>query len=99
MAKKTYPSIPTDAVIDIKISGSYYRALAQLLLGLTQQVSQDKYASCIDKFKNNKPAADLTELNLILITSLAFTIEQAANDQKVTTEIEVDVPDEPVANP
>lgn len=99
MAKIKYPSVPAEAVINIKISGTFYIALGQLLLGLCQGLSKEEYAAIVKKMETKEPAADLRELNIILITSLLYTLEIEATNQKLTKEIEVDAPEEPTANP
>jgi len=96
MAKIKYPSIPDEAIVDLKIIGTFYRSLAQLLLGLSQELKPNEYQAIIEKLKNKEPATDIKELNIMLVTALVFSIELAAEEQKVTTEIEVDIPDEPV---
>lgn len=96
MAKIKYPSIPDEAIVELKIVGSFYRSLAQLLLGLSQELKPNEYQTIIEKLKNKQPATDIKELNIMLITSIVFSIEMAAEEQKVTTQIEVDMPDEPV---
>lgn len=96
MAKTKFPSIPDEAIVDLKISGTFYRSLAQLLLGLSQELKPEEYQAIVEKLKNKQPANDIKELNIMVITALVFSIELSAEEQKVTTEIEVDIPDEPV---
>lgn len=96
MAKTKFPSIPDDAIIDLKISGTFYRSLAQLLLGLSQELKPEEYQAVVEKLKNKGQAADIKELNIMLVTALVFSIELSAEEQKLTKEIEVDIPDEPV---
>jgi len=94
MAKIKYPSIPAEAVMNIKIGGSFYAALGQVLLGLCEGLSKEEYSAVIKKMHDKVPASDLKELNIILITSLLYTIEIEANISKQTKEIEVDGPEE-----
>jgi len=95
MAKVIYPTIPENIEISIKISGFFYKSLAQLILGLVETLEKDKYKAIIEKFKNNEPASDIEELNIICLTALIFSIEMAAQEQKLTKDVEVDIPDEP----
>jgi hypothetical protein len=94
--KTKYPSIPDEAIVDLKVAGTFYRSLAQLLLGLSQDLKPEEYQAIVEKLKNKESAADIKELNIMLITALVFSIELAAEEQKVTKEIEIDIPDEPV---
>ena len=95
MAKVKYPTIPEDVVIDLKISGGFYKDLGALLLSLSKELKQEEYAQCVEKLKTGKPAHTLKEANIMLITALVFTMEHAAKEQGLTKEIEVEVPDEP----
>lgn len=94
MAKVKYPTLSEDALVDLKVSGSFYKELAQLLLSLSQELKPNEYQAILDKFKNKEPAADIKELNIILITALVFSIEIAAKEQNLTKEVEIEVPDQ-----
>lgn len=95
MAKVKYPTIPEDVVINLKISGGFYRDLGALLLSLSKELTQEEYAQCIAKLKTGKQADNLKEANIMLVTALVFSIEHTAKEQGLTKEVEVDVPDEP----
>lgn len=94
MAKITYPTIPEDVLIDLKVSGSFYQALSQLILALTQELSNEEYAACLDKIKTKEPASNAKELNILLMVSLLFSLEQGAKDQGLNKDVEIEIPDE-----
>jgi hypothetical protein len=94
MAKVKYPTIPEDVVINLEVSGGFYKDLSALLLSLSKELKQEEYASCVEKLKTGKPADNLKEANVMLITALVFTLEYTAKEQGLTKEIEVEVPDE-----
>lgn len=96
MAKVKYPTIPEDVVINLEVSGGFYKDLSALLLSLSKELKQEEYASCVEKLKTGKPADNLKEANVMLITALVFTLEHSAKEQGLTKEIEIEVPDEPV---
>lgn len=95
MAKLTFPIIPNDILIDVKISGTFYRALSQTLLGYTQSLTDKEYVDVKLKIKNNSQASDIKELTIMLLTSLVFSIEKSAEEQKLTKMFETEIPDDP----
>lgn len=94
--KVKYPSLPDDAIVNLRIVGTFYKALAQLVLALAQELTPDEYKKIVEKLKNMEPAANTKELNVMLVTALVIAIEQSAKEQDVLKEMEVDMPDEPI---
>lgn len=97
MATIKIPTIPEEALVELKISGSFYKATSQVIIGLVQKLTPENYKLVCDKVKNNEPATSVEELNVMLLISLIYTIEKAAEVQKLTVEKEVEVPDAPAS--
>ena len=95
MAKIKYPTIPEDVVMNLKISGKFYKELGTVLLELTKELKENEYTQCIEKIKTNTPAENIKEANIMLITALVFSMEYAAKEQGLTKEVEIETPDEP----
>lgn len=94
MAKVKYQTIPPDAIIDIQVSGSFYRRIVELLTALGNSMPLEEFKKVLEKLKGNEPPANLHELNIHLNMMLVYEIEQQAVKQKKTTDAEIEVPDE-----
>jgi len=90
MAKMSFPTIPSDALIDIKISGTFYRKLLGLSVMLAESKPLEEYKSILEKLKSNNPPENLYESNVHTVISLIYEIETCARDQKKTKMVEVD---------
>jgi hypothetical protein len=95
MAKLTFPVSPDDILIELKVSGTFYKALSQTLLGYTQSLTDAEYIEIRQKIKDNKQASDLKQLTIMLLTSLVFSLEKSAEEQKLTKIVETEIPDDP----
>ncbi len=95
MAKMTYKSIPNDAIIDIKVSGSFYLRLVELLNSLGESVPLDEFKDVLEKIKDDKPAGSLFEFNVHTILMMIYEIEKEALSQNKAKDEEIEVPDEP----
>lgn len=96
MAKITYDTIKPDVLIDIQISGTFYRRMVDLLTMLGESVPLDDFKKVLAKLKENNPAEDMYELNVHTLVSLIYEVEKQAKAQNKTTLAEMEVPDEPV---
>jgi hypothetical protein len=95
MAKITYDTLPPDALVDIKISGTFYRKMVDLLTMLSESVTLEEFRTVLQRMKENNPAEDLFELNVHTLMSLIYEVEVQAKAQNKCTKAEVEVPDEP----
>ena len=95
MAKIKYDTIPPDALVDIQVSGTFYRRLVELISMLGESVPLAEFKEVLEKLKENKPAKDLFELNVHLVISVIYEIEKQAKAQNKIKEEEMEVPDEP----
>ena len=95
MTKITFPVIPDEVLIDLRISGTFYKALSQTLLAYTQSLTDQEFTEIRQKLKDNGDATDLKQLTVMLLTSLVFSLEKSAEEQKLTKIVETEIPDEP----
>lgn len=98
MAKIKYDTIPEDVLIDIQISGSFYRRMVDLLTMLAESVPLEDFKKVLEKMKENKPAEDMFEFNVHTLISLIYEVELKAKDQNKLKKAEMEVPDEPTGN-
>ena len=98
MPKIKYPTIPNDAIIDIQVSGSFYRRLVDLITELGNSKPMDEFKAVLERLKTTEGAKDAYELNVHLVMMLIYEIEKKAFEQKKTKEEEIEVPDEPSEN-
>lgn len=96
MAKIKYDVIPPDVLIDIQISGTFYRRMVDLLTMLGESVPLDEFKAVLNKLSKNDPAEDMFEHNVHTLMSLIYEVEKQAQEQKKTKQEEIEVPDEPV---
>lgn len=94
MAKIKYPVIQNDAIIKLAVQASFYKDVSQILMAHVNELGQEEYKKCVEKIKERQPAENLKEATVMILTGLVFSIEFAAQEQKLTTEMEVDVPDD-----
>lgn len=93
MAKITYSTIPDDALVDIKVSGSFHKRLVELLAALGESVPLDEFKTILERIKENKPADTLFELNVHTILMLIYEVEVEAKKQGKISTAEVDDPE------
>ena len=96
MAKMTYDTIPADVLVDIQISGSFYRRMMDLITMLSESVPLEEFKQVLERMKDNKPAEDLFELNVHTIISLIYEVEKEAKAQNKTVVSEIEVDDESI---
>lgn len=97
MAKIKFDTIPNDALVDIQISGAFYRRMVDLITMLGESVPLEEFKAILERLKDNNPAADTFEFNVHTVICLIYEVEKQAKAQNKTVVSEVEVPDEPVA--
>ncbi len=97
MAKVKFQTIPNDALIDIQVSGSFYKRVVELLTALGNSMKLDEFKAVLEKLKTNDPPANLHEMNIHVNMMLVYEIEQQAVKQGKTKEEEHEIPDEELA--
>ncbi len=98
MAKIKYDTIPPDAIIDIQISGTFYRGMVDLLTMLSNTVPLEEFKAILEKLKSNNPAESQLEFSVNILMSLIYEVEKKAKAQNKTKQEEMEVPDEPIGN-
>lgn len=94
MAKIKYQTIPLDAIIDIQVSGSFYKRIVEVLTALGNGMPIEEFKKVLEKLKGNEPPANIHELNIHLNMMLIYEIEQQAVKQKKVVDSEIEVSDE-----
>jgi hypothetical protein len=94
MAKVKYKTIKPETIVDIQVSGSFYRRLVELLTALGNGMKPEEFKAVLEKLKTNQPPASLHELNIHINMMLIYEIEQQAVKQNKCVDAEIEVPDE-----
>lgn len=90
MEKIKYDTIPSDVLIDIQVSGSFYKKLVNLLTALGESVPPEEFKAALEKLKTDEPVKNIFELNVHLLLALIYELEKRAVEQKKTKEVEID---------
>lgn len=94
MAKIEFDTIPPDALIDIKISGAFYRRMVELITMMGESVPLEEFKAIIEKLKDNNPSSDMFEFNVHTLICLIYEVEKEAKAQNKTVKADMDIPDE-----
>jgi len=94
MAKIEYDTLPPESIVDIQISGVFYKGLVDLLTALGESVPIEDFKKVLEKLKTNEPAEDIFEMNVRILMSLIYEIESKAKAQNKTKKANIEVPDE-----
>jgi hypothetical protein len=84
-----YETLPYDALVDVQISGTFYKKLVDLLSALADSVTAEEFQAVVEKLKTNDAPKDIFEVNVHLILALIFEIETKAIAQNKVKEVEV----------
>lgn len=85
-----YKTIPHDVLVDIKVSGAFYRKLVDLLTALGESVPLDEFKEVLERLKTDDPPKTTFELNVHCLISLIYELETKAVEQNKTKDIEID---------
>lgn len=85
----TFKAIPTDALIDIQVSGSFYRQLTKLILALAESRPPEDFKKALETLKDKNPS-DLYELNVSSVVAMIFEIEIKAKEQNKIEDVSMD---------
>lgn len=88
--KTTYPVIPSDALIDVQVSGSFYQKLLKLSLALGDSKTPEEYKKALDTLNKSEPE-NLYELTVQVVVAMLFEVETRAKEQGKTKVIEMDL--------
>lgn len=92
MEKIKIKTIKDDVIIDIQVSGAFYRVLRNTCLTLSQNMPLEEFQKLIKNFKEEKPAQNINEQNLYNLLILLYEIETSAEKQNKTVEEEIEIP-------
>ena len=84
-----YETLPYDALVDVQISGTFYKKLVDLLSALGDSVTAEEFQAVVEKLKTNDAPKDIFEVNVHLILALIFEIETKAVAQNKVKEVEI----------
>ena len=84
-----YKTLPPDALIDVQISGTFYKKLVDLLSALADSVTAEEFQAVVEKLKTDDAPKDIFEINVHLILALIFEIETKAVAQNKVKEVEI----------
>lgn len=90
MAKTTYPVIPDEAIIDIQVSGTFYKKLLKLSIALGDSRPKEDYKKALETLGKGDPE-DLYELTVQTVVAVLFEVETNAKAQGKTKMIEMDL--------
>jgi len=93
MAKITYPTIPNEALVDIQVSGAFYKDLLGLQISLSETVTLEQYKKVLEELKNDKPPESVFSNTVQIVMAMIYEIEVKAKAQDKIKIIEID-PDE-----
>lgn len=86
----TFQAIPKDAIIDIQVSGSFYRQLTKLSLGLGESKTPEEFRKALDTLNTKQPES-LYELTVMCVVGMIFEIETKAREQNKIEMVEIDL--------
>jgi len=92
MTKISYPSIPSDVLIDIQISGGFYHQIVATLMSVAQTKTQEEFKAALESMKEDGPAKDEFHLTIRTLTALVYEIESKAKKQDKLKMNEVEKP-------
>jgi hypothetical protein len=84
-----YKTLPFDALIDVQISGTFYKKLVDLLSALADSVTAEEFQAVVEKLKTDDAPKDIFEINVHLLLALIFEIETKAVAQNKVKEVEI----------
>lgn len=88
MADVTFPTIPDDVLIDIQVSGTFYKKLFALSIALGDSRPIEEYKAALETL-NDKEATDLYQLTVQTVVAILFEVEKAAKAQNKTKLVKV----------
>jgi hypothetical protein len=94
MSKVKYTGIDPDAIIDIQVSGHFYKQIVNSILTLGDTKTPEEFKKALEVIKEDTPAKDYFELTVRTLTALIFEIETKAKAQDKVKEYEIEVPEE-----
>jgi hypothetical protein len=85
-----YQGIDPEAIIDIQVSGHFYKRIVNALLILGDSKTPDDFKKTLEGLKTDSQPKDGYELNIHILTALVYEIESKAKAQNKLKEITFD---------
>lgn len=76
--------IPRDAIMNVEISGDYLARCHAFLIGVCNNMENEKLKKAFENFKDDKEPESIEEHVIFMMTPLIHAIETAAKDQSKT---------------
>lgn len=95
MEKASVETIKNDAIIDIQVSGAFYRALQHVINHLVQYESEESLKAVIDKLNAGESSENFTPWEFAIETMIVLCaeIEAKARKQNAIELVDVDLID------
>lgn len=77
-----FPMVQDDAIIDIQVSGYYYKAVQAILIRKGETIPKAEFIEMLQRLNKSEQPKSQTEAEIHILTALVLTIEKAAGDQK-----------------
>jgi hypothetical protein len=95
MAKKfNVKTIPFEAKINIQIPGSFYARLQQLVVHYGNSKPHSELLAAMQALAKNEQAKSEFEYHIHTLTILIWEIENAAKEQNLLKDEEIEIPEE-----
>lgn len=95
MAKKfNVKTIPFEAKINIQIPGSFYARLQQLVVHYGNSKPHSELLAAMQALAKNEQAKSEFEYHIQTLTILIWEIENAAKEQNLLKDEEIEIPEE-----
>lgn len=88
--KIKYETILPEAIIEVKISGGFYKRLTEALLMISETKTPDDFKDSLEKIKENIAPRDPSEACIHALLPLIYAIETSAKEQGKITMQEFD---------
>ena len=90
MANISYPTVPDDAIIDIQVSGLFYRQTMNALLAISESRPKEELKIALESMKENRASNNYFEATVRTLTALIFEIENKAKAQNKLKTVTID---------
>lgn len=93
MSSYKIQSIKTSAIINIKVSGSFYRDLQNVLFHITEGKTAEELSELVKKINEDVPVDKLSswEKSVLTMMILSSEIEERAKEQDATETIDLPI--------
>lgn len=90
MAKLKVPFIADQTIVNVEISGYFYKKIQTIFLAKGAERSKEEFIRILERAKQNEPIEDLYEAEVQVLAALVLSIERAAQDQNKLSHKDID---------